>query len=169
MWDDPFSGPPCFQTYAHVLQTAETIADCLSRHRMRDGHPIAIFGHNCPPVLAAVLATLSLPSHDVGGVACVPMNPDDPSTDQASCLQRCGVELVLVELSVMEVGYLKGVLYFSSLAQQASLNRIQGIGISSMHLNRRLVKSYYLGQYKLVDLDYGLIAFCQLIFGLLYF
>lgn len=100
VWDDPFSGPPCFQTYSCILQTAKTIADFLSRHRGRD--PIAIYGHNCPPVLAAVLATLSL-SHGVGGVACMSVNPDEPCPDQASCLLRCGVELVLVELSVMEV------------------------------------------------------------------
>lgn len=104
VWDDPFTpGPPCFLTYSDLLKSSQTIALDLSS-KITSGAPIALYGRSCPQVITAVLAVMSLQAPgEKGGVACLPVNLAEVAQEQGGCLRRCGVELILVELSGMEV------------------------------------------------------------------
>lgn len=101
-WDGLSQGLTCFQTYSDLLHVAETIASALSA-LPTPRRPIAIYGRNCPSVLAAVLAVMSLPGEtpQAGGVACLDL--DEVSVEQERRLQACGVKVVLVEESAIDV------------------------------------------------------------------
>lgn len=103
-WDDPSERQTCFHTYADLLHTAEALANALSALPTRHS-PIAIYGRNCPSVLAAILAVMMLPmeSPRSGCVACFPLSLDAISAEQERSLQQCGVRVVLVEQSVLQV------------------------------------------------------------------
>lgn len=112
-WEDPDSGPPCFSTYQDVLSTSDHLASKLSE-MVPSNSPIAIFGENCPEVLIAVLAVMTLPrtlkccchrmtGGVVRGVACLPVSPRDLPRDHEVILCRCGVETILISLSALEV------------------------------------------------------------------
>lgn len=106
-WDDPSQGQTCFQTYSDLLHEAETIASALSTlptHRF----PIAIYGRNCPSILAAVLGVMYMHPQPgetprEGGVACFPVDLDEVSVEQERRLLQCEVQVVLVEESAIDV------------------------------------------------------------------
>lgn len=104
VWDELSANPVCFFTYSHILTEAETVAKVLSSKITSDA-PIAVYGRNCPHILAAILAIMLLRTHEesVGGVACLPVNLSEVPSEQERCLVRCGVELALVEISTLEV------------------------------------------------------------------
>lgn len=69
--------------------------------------PVAIYGRICPDILVAILGVLASPLHnqrDVGVVKGVAYLPVDPSSGVNQWkLQEFGVELVVIEISVLEV------------------------------------------------------------------
>lgn len=108
--DDPSQGQTCFHTYSHLLHVAGRVRSALAALTAYRS-PIAIYGRNCPSVLAAVLGVMSLTGETpepggppgVGGVACFPLALDEVSADQERSLQQCRVQVVLVEESVINV------------------------------------------------------------------
>ena len=109
-WDDPSQGQTCFHTYSHLLHVAGRVTSALATlPALRS--PVAIYGRNCPSVLAAVLGVMSLTreplesgeSPGVGGVACFPLALDEVPADQERSLQQCKVQVVLVEGTVINV------------------------------------------------------------------
>lgn len=110
VWDDVSFGTPCLHTYSDLLANGEQIAAHLSTLALSTA-PIAVYSRNsCPCVVMAILGIMSLsppqPPDDgcgVRGVAYVPVNLGDGPEEQERTLRRCGVELVLIEISVMEV------------------------------------------------------------------
>jgi acyl-CoA synthetase (AMP-forming)/AMP-acid ligase II len=108
VWDDTAHLQTCFHTYSDLLCVAETVARALSAlpgPTLRS--PVAIYGKNCPSVLTAILAVMSLraepPQQGARGVACLPVDPDGVSGEQGRNLWDCGVQIALVEESAVEV------------------------------------------------------------------
>ena len=115
-WDDPSQGQTCFHTYSHLLHVAGRVTSALAtlparRSPVAMRSPVAIYGRNCPSVLAAVLGVMSLTgeplepgeSPGVGGVACFPLALDEVPADQERSLQQCEVQVVMVEGTVINV------------------------------------------------------------------
>lgn len=102
VWEDPFSRLPCFFTYSDILTRAKEIARTLSSMVSSDS-PVAIFGWNCPESLTALLAVLLLSACGDRGVAFLPVSVQAVGRDQERLLTDCGVELVVIETSVLEV------------------------------------------------------------------
>ncbi len=110
VWDDAKTGSPCFYTYSDICTTASNLANGLDEMVSSDS-PIAIYGETCPAVLAAILAVMSLPMHHrrppggvVRGVAFLPVRPrGEVLMEEERLLCRCGVEIVLIEISALEV------------------------------------------------------------------
>ena len=110
VWDDLVSGAPCFYTYSDLLtratEVAETLCEMLPPDAVSIG-PIALYGRGCPEILVAILAVLSLRVSEDGGVAFMPLSPapfpGEAWREQEGLLVKCGVELVIVEISLLQV------------------------------------------------------------------
>ena len=107
VWDDPSAGPPSFLTYSDLLKSAEEISRYLSASILSDA-PVAIYGQNCPQVLAVILAVMFISSSLEGGVsrgvAYLPVDLNSIPKEQMMCMLRCGVELAVIEISLLQVG-----------------------------------------------------------------
>ena len=107
-WADPLTGSPCFHTYSDLLKAADELTRAISGLVSSPPAPVAVYGSNCPHVLAAILALMSLPAVDLevggaGGVALLPLSSSQLASEQEKVLTWCGVGLVLVEISSLEV------------------------------------------------------------------
>ena len=100
----------CYHTYSDLFGRARTLADALSDGRAADSPAVGIYGRSCPSILVAFLAVLMMaprpPSGESPvrrGVACMPLAAEQRPAEQERSLQRCGVRLILVEESVIDV------------------------------------------------------------------
>lgn len=106
IWDDPSYQHPCFFTYYHLLKNAEQISSKLTKMMLLSpsDNPIAVYGRKCPEVITAILAVMSVTRRNkVRGVAFLPVNLEAIPEEQIRSLGRCGVELVVIEISVLKV------------------------------------------------------------------
>ena len=106
--DDLGSRSPCFLTYSELMLRAQVVAKVLSHHQglISSPHaPVATYGRACPEILVAILGILASPLHNQQcvGVAYLPVYPCS-SKDEWKRLLECGVEIVVIEISVMQVG-----------------------------------------------------------------
>ena len=107
VWDDLVHCPSFF-TYSELMWQVQAVAKVLSHHQSltsSPGAPVSVYGKTCPEVLVAILGVLASPLLNPQECECVAYLPVDPSSKvrQWEELKECGVELVVIETSVLEV------------------------------------------------------------------
>lgn len=122
-WDSADESSPIFLTYACLLERVEEIRTALRTNcniishsydfatlpvpqlgktgtlngASRSFPPIAIYGKSCPEVVCALLGVMSVP------VAYMPVDFGHPTISRWSNLRMCGVQTVLIEISLFSV------------------------------------------------------------------
>lgn len=112
MWDDLGAPFPIFFTYSELIWRVQLVAEALSNLLSPTSSPhapVAVYGSICPEILVAILGILSCPLRHQGdgvdvveGVAYLPVDTSS-GAEQWKRMMECGVELVVIEISFLEI------------------------------------------------------------------
>ena len=105
IWDTHTDVIVCSLTYSELISNAYEISTYLQQnvqypaenHIGLKSNPICIYGSNCPEVLSALLGIMALPG------SFMPIDLAQPSAQKEHLLRKCGVGLVIVQLSLLQV------------------------------------------------------------------
>ncbi len=83
-------------TYSELQENALQLATILRDHGVCNN--VGLYGECCPEVIAALIAVMALPG------AYVPLSIHQPLQQRLKFLHKNGIDMILVQESVLEVG-----------------------------------------------------------------
>ena len=96
---DPCSGELLSMvTYSELQEKALQLATILRNHHSACGN-VGLYGECCPEVIAALIAVMAIPG------AYVPLSIHQPLKQRVEFLRKNGIDIILVQESVLEVGH----------------------------------------------------------------